>query len=146
MSQNKWDESRPNNLEKLSRELKITRIFCLITSLMTAFLMAGGLFLYIQTRELISTTLLPVAEQASHVDIEALNTAVRQINSSLEQVDWEQVSDTLGKLNVDALNIAIENLDTRELSRTLTNLNAAVDTLQKAKEALDSLLSRLGLK
>ena len=108
--------------------------------------MAGGLFLYIQTKELISTTLLPVAEQAAHVDIEALNTAVRQIDSSLEQVDWAQVSDTLGKLNVDALNIAIENLDTRELSRTLANLNAAVDTLQKAKEALDSLLSRLGLK
>lgn len=146
MNQNFREEARSSHPDQLSRELKTTRIFCLITSLMTAFLLAGGVFLYIQTKELISEKLAPLAQQAAHVDVDALNDAIRQIDATLESVNWEQVSNTLGKLDVDALNDAIDHLDTRELSRTLANLNAAVDTLQKAKEALDSLLTRLGLK
>lgn len=127
-------------MEKLSRELRMTRIFCGITSLFTVVLLVGGAILYMRLQGMAERA-RPLVEQASRVDVEALNGTLQQIEETLGSVDWTQVSDTLGELDVEALNAAIENLDTQELSTSLANLNDAVDAIQEVKEKLNSFLS-----
>lgn len=134
------DSQTQNNMDRLTRELGITRIFCLVTSLSAILLLAGGGILYLKMQGMMEKA-EPMMEQVSQLDVEALNGTLRQLEDSLGKVDWELVSDTLGKLDVEALNTAIENLDTRELSTTLTNLNNAVEAIQEAREAIQSFLS-----
>lgn len=133
------DIQTQSNMDRLSRELKLTRIVCLAASLLTALLLAGGGVLYMKLQGIFERT-QPVMEQVSQVDMAALNGILRQVEESLGEVDWEQISDTMGKLDVDALNDAIENLDTKELSKTLANLNHAVETIQEIKDAIQFFL------
>lgn len=134
------DSQTQDNMDKLFRELKTTRIFCLVTSLLTVLLLAGGGILYLKLQGMVEKA-EPVIEQVSRVDMEAFNGTLQQLEENLGKVDWEQVSDTLGRLDVDALNTAIENLDTQELSTSLANLNKAVEAIQEAREAIQSFLS-----
>lgn len=126
------------DMAKLSRELRITRIFCIISSLLTAVALVGGIFLFAAFRQA-RTDAEPVIQQIVALDIEGFNLALEQLNTTLENVDWEQVSQAIEQLDVDALNTAIENLDTAELSKALENLNNAVDAL----EQLGQIFSRL---
>ena len=139
-NENMRDSQTQNNMEKLTRELRTTRIFCLATSLLAILLLAGGGILYLKLQGMMERA-EPMMEQVSQLDVEALNGTLRQLEESLGKVDWAQVSDTLGRLDVDALNTAIENLDTQELSTSLANLNKAVEAIQEAKEAIQSFLS-----
>lgn len=121
--------------QKLMKELKRTRIFCVISSVLTLCLLAGGVLLFGRVQELVEIC-RPVAEQVAELDVESLNAALGHINASLETVDWEQVADTLGELDVDALNSAIEGLDTEGLSESLNNLNDAVEKIQEIREKM----------
>ena len=125
---------------QLMKELKFTRIICMILSVLTLCLLAGGLFLYGKVRKL-AEICEPVVEQVSQLNVESLNKTLEHVNVSMETVDWQQVSDVLGELDVDALNTAIENLDTQELSTSLANLNDAVEAVREAKDAIQSFLS-----
>lgn len=132
---------------QLMKELKFTRIICLISSALTLCLLAGGVLLYGRVQEL-AEICEPVVEQVSRLDVEGLNSTMDNINDSLEAVDWQQVSDALGELDVEALNSAIEGLDTAELTESLQNLNDAVDTVkglnEKLSEKMNSLSSLFG--
>lgn len=128
---------------QLLRELKFTRMICVVSSLLTLCLLAGGVFLFGRVREL-AQMCEPMVEKVSELDVESLNGALNHVNASLEQVDWEEVADTLGKLDVDALNSALEGLDTRELSESLRNLNDAVETIRQLGEKMSSLVSSFG--
>lgn len=118
------------DMAKLSRELRATRIFCMISSILTVLVLTGGIFFFFALREARADA-EPVMQQIVALDIEGLNLALEQLNTTLESVDWEQVSQTIEQLDVDALNTAIENLDTAELSKALENLNNAVNALEQ---------------
>ena len=118
------------DMAKLSRELRMTRIFCMISSILTALILAGGVFFFVALRE-VRAGAEPVIQQIVTLDIEGLNLALEQLNTTLESVDWEQVSLAIEQLDVDALNTAIENLDTAELSESLENLKNTVDALEQ---------------
>lgn len=49
---------------------------------------------------------------------------------------------TRSTVDIEALNSAIEGLDTEELSRTLANLNDAVESLHKMEASLNNLFRR----
>ncbi len=134
------DNQTQDRMEKLASQLQITRIFCLVTSLLTILLLAGGGILYLKLQGMMEKA-EPVMEQISQVNVEALNGTLEQLEENIGKVDWGQVSDTLGRLDVDALNTAIENLDTQELSTSLANLNDAVEAVREAKDAIQSFLS-----
>ena len=123
---------------QLMKELKFTRIICMILSVLTLCLLAGGLFLYGKVRKL-AEICEPVVEQVSQLNVESLNKTLEHVNVSMETVDWQQVSDVLGELDVDALNSAIEGLDTEEISKSLKNLNDAADRIREVSENLSSL-------
>lgn len=126
--------------QRLIRELKITRIACIITSVLLLCLLAGGVFLFGRVQRM-AEICEPVMEKVSALDVESLNRTMDNVNASLEGVDWEQVAEALEKLDVDALNSAIEGLDTAELTQSLKNLNEAVEKIRELSEKLSSFSS-----
>lgn len=128
------------NTQQLIRELKITRIACIISSVLTLCLLAGGVFLFGRVQRM-AEICEPVVEQVSALDVESLNRTMDNVNASLEEVDWVQVADALEKLDVEALNSAIEGLDTTELTKSLKNLNDAVERIRELGEKLSSFSS-----
>lgn len=122
--------------QQLRKELRFTRIVCMVTSVLTIFLLAGGILLFGRVQELAAIG-EPVAEKVSELDVESLNDTLAHVNATLETVDWEQVADALGELDVDAINSAIEGLDTEELSKSLKNLNDAVEKIQEVSEKMN---------
>lgn len=140
------EDERNDKLEMLRKELRLTRIFCIISSVLTICLLAGVVVLCIGLRPVneFMRKAEPALEQLEDLDVDTLNTTLEQVNISLEQVDWEQLSDSLGKLDVDAVNEALEGLDTEEFSRALENLNNATDMLKGISEKFGSIISFFG--
>ena len=131
------------NIRQLIKELKITRIVCIITSALTLCLLIGGMFLFGKVQK-IAGICEPVVEKVSALDVESLHRTMDNVNASMEEVDWKQVADALEKLDVDALNSAIEGLDTTELTQLLKNLNEAVEKIREISDKLSSFSSLFG--
>ena len=142
------DKSTEQMIKKLRRELMFTRIMCMITSVLTILLLVGGAYLFRQV-QVIAEQAQPVMEQVAAVDVENVNETLRQVRTSLENVNLGEVADTLkqavdtlNEVDIEALNSAIEGLDTEELSKTLANLNDAVESLHKMEDSLNSLFGK----
>ncbi len=132
-----------SSTSQLMKELRFTRIICIISSVLTFCLLVGGVFLFGEVQKL-AEICEPAIEKLSDVDVESLNETLDNVNASLESVDWEQVADVLGELDVDALNSAIEDLDTEELTEALQNLNDTVDKIKEVSEKMSSFGSMFG--
>ncbi len=142
-------------VHQLMKQLKFTQIICVISSILTLCLLAGGIFLFCRVRGL-AQSCEPVVEKVAKLDVESLNETLTYINTSLETVDWEQVARSLSqldveainsameKLDVDAINSAIEGLDTEELTQSLKNLNEAVEKIREISEKMGGMASRVG--
>lgn len=136
-----------DELEILRRELRLTRIFCMVSSAVTLCLLAGIIILSSRVKPVYEfmKEAGPVLEQASKLDVDAFNETLNRMNESLGQVDWAQLSDTLNSLDVDAINNALENLDMEEFSKTLANLNNVADALKDLSSKFSSLPSVFGI-
>lgn len=97
------------NLKKLSRELRTTRIMCVISSLLTGALLVGGIFCYGQ---------------------------IKPIFQLLE--DTKPIVSELSKLDIDAMNEIVEELDAEELSEVVENLNNTVKALEEFGKKISS--------
>lgn len=128
---------------QLMKELRFTRIVCIISSVLTFCLLVGGAFLYGKVQKL-AEICEPAIEKMSDVDVESLNETLDNVNASLESMDWERVADVLDELDVDALNSVIEGLDTEELTEALQNLNAIVEKIKELNEKVSSFGSMFG--
>lgn len=135
-------------LNSLKKELRLTRIFCLISSFLTVCLLIGGIFLVNQLQPVFQFMgeVQPVLAEIAELNVDTVNDTLEQLNAAVGDVDWEQLSDTLGQLDVAAINEAVENLDTEELTVSLRNLNDAVDTLKSIGDKLSSLPAVFGIK
>lgn len=144
MGSNRMDNNAMDSgVSQLMKELRFTRIICMISSVLTLCLLIGGIFLFGKVQEL-AEICEPVVEKVADVDVESLNETLDHVNASLESVDWEQVADALGELDVEALNSAIEGLDTEELTESLQNLNDAVEKMKELNERMSSFASMFG--
>lgn len=128
-------------LKKFRRELAITRVMCIVTSMLILCLLAGGIYVLRQVQ--------PILEQAAAVDVENVNETLSQVKSSLENVNLEQamdtmqqVAETMESVDLEAWNNAIDGLDTAELSKTLANLNDAVESLRQVEASINSVFGR----
>ncbi len=128
-------------LKKFRRELAITRLMCIVTSILIVCLLAGGVYVLRQVQ--------PVLEQAAAVDVENINETLSQVKSSLENVNlkqaaetMQQVAETIESVDLEAWNNAIDGLDTAELSKTLANLNDAVESLRQIEASINSVFGR----
>lgn len=97
------EEQRTQTVEeKLIRELRITRIFCVISCVFTVGLLAAGFLVFKQMQPMFQM-------------IEDMEPAMEQFMA----------------LDVDAFNNAIRGLDTEALSKAVENLNKAAETIEK---------------
>lgn len=147
-----------NSLEQLKKELRTTRIFCIISSVLTGALLLGGILVYGQLKPVLMVVeqTNPVIEELAGLDIDSVNATLTQMSSTLgsvnwkevsdavESVDWQNVSDTIGELDVDAFNDAVKNLDTGELSKAIERLNKVIDVLEGWGEKLGSIKGLFG--
>lgn len=150
--------------ERLAKELRMTRIFCLVSSLLTVGLLICGVLLILHMKPLYTwmEQTQPILVELAELDMESVNLTMAQMNHTLESIDWKQVSDavvavdwkqmsdavgsidwksvsdSLSKIDVDAINKAVEGLDTKELSEALETLNNTVDTLQAIGDKIKS--------
>ncbi len=123
------------NSSQLIKELRFTRIVCLISSVLTLCLLVCGILLFGRVHRIVAVC-EPVVEKLTAIDVERLNSTMDYVNASLAEVDWEQVAEALGELDVEALNSAIEGLDTKELTEALANLNTAAEKLKELGDKL----------
>ncbi len=147
-----------NSLEQLRKELRITRVVCIVSSVLTSALLLGGIFLYGQMRPVLELAKEngPMIEELAELDIESVNMTLEQVGNTLgsvdwkevsnaiESVDWQQVSDTIGELDVEAFNNAVEDLDTKEFSKAIERLNKVIDVLEGWGDKLGSIKGIFG--
>lgn len=159
-----------NNFEQLRKELRTTRIFCMITSMLTVVLLVGGIVLLWQLKPVFAwmEQTQPVLKEFTELDIDGVNLTLEQISYTLGSVDWQQVSDAVGsvdwqqvsdsigsvdwqklsdtvsELDVDAINDAIEGLNTEELSEAIENLNNTIEVLEGFGEKISSFTGIFG--
>lgn len=147
---NVQEQDQVQILEKLRKELRTTRIFCAISSVLTLLLLVGGCFVvrtaqdYVNKVQEYAVEVTPVMQKLAKLDVEEFNFTLENVNATLQSIDWEEVSASLEALDVDALNEAIENLDTEELTEALKNLNDASDKLKAIGDKLASFASLFG--
>ncbi len=118
-------------IDKLRRELRLTRILTLISILLTLCLV-GVVFYFQRTVQIVVE---PVTEQLSEMDTDTLNEAITNLEIVSDElveadIDWEKLAETVNSLDVDAINEAVEGLDTEELSEAIENLNDAIEALR----------------
>lgn len=148
------EKQMPENiLEQLRKELRITRVVGIVSSVLTGALLFGGIVLYGQMRPVLELAKETgsIIEELAELDIESVNMTLEQVGNTLgsvdwkevsnaiESVDWQQVSDTIGELDVEAFNNAVEDLDTKEFSKAIERLNKVIDVLEGWGEKLGSI-------
>lgn len=142
MSEDKKDISAPDTtFEKLQKELRINRICTCIASVLMLCILAGGIIISLQFKTFTSE-ITPALEQIASVDFQSVNRTLDTIHTTLNAVDWEQLSAQLNALDINSINTAIAGLDTEELSKSLATLNDIVASLEEFGETIKSALSK----
>ena len=129
-----------DDMRKLFRELRFTRIVSLFSSFLAVLLLIWGSYLVYIIKG-IEKDAEPVMEKIAEVDIESLNATLEHVNETLESVDLEPVVQAIEELDVEGLNAAIGSLDMEELTKALKNLNDAADVFKQISQTLSQSLS-----
>lgn len=135
-------------IKKLQRDLLLTRIFSVISSLLTIAVLAGGFYMFqtLQTyvgqaddyvSEIVTyaESMEPTVTQLSRVDIEALNDALDQVTIAFAQVDFERLAQQIDELDVDAINKKVAALDVDTLNDKINALD--IDAINETIESVD---------
>ena len=104
------------DLDKLRKELRMTRFFSGITSVLLICVLVGGFLFFSKVQGYLEDA-MPLVEQMS---------------AQLEQLD------------MDALNESIASLNTEELTEALEHFNDAVDTLESFTGSVKDFFSKFG--
>lgn len=137
MMNNLQEQDQVQILEKLRKELRTTRIFCAISSVLTLLLLIGGCVAVVIAQDY-AAEVTTVIQELAKLDVEELNLVMENVNAFLQSIDWEQVAVSLEALDVEAINAAIEKLDTEELTEALKNLNDASEKLREVGDKMAS--------
>ena len=137
-------QTESSAIDALRRELRVTRIFSAVTSLLIIAVLVGGFLVWSEVTTYVDEV-WPLVEQLSTMDFAAISSTMEKLDQTVGTVDWENMSKQLGALNVDAINEAIDGLDTEELTKALANINEAAETLQKLSDGMKAFASKFGL-
>lgn len=139
-NRNSAAQMQQEDMKKLFRELRITRILSTVSSLLAVLLLVGGGYLFFTIRDIMREA-RPAIEKISEVDMEDFNATLAHINETLETVDFEPVVQAIEELDVEGLNSAINSLDMEEFSEALRNMNDAAEAFKKLSQSFESLTS-----
>ena len=123
-----------NSITQLKKELRTTRIFCIVSSVLTVLVLVGGIYVFCKLQPALKVVEQtgPIIQEMEKLDMASVNTTLEQVNTALEKMDWEKVSE------------AVEDLDTEELSKGIERLNKVIDVLEGVGEKFSSLKGFFG--
>ena len=126
-------------LEKLRKELFLTRIFSIISSVLTVCLLVAGFTLFykyqeskkqveayaVQVKESIEELTSQDSELAK-VDILALNEALKNLNKVVNTVDWEMLNSSIASVDWQLLSDSIASVDWKMLNDNVASVDWAM--------------------
>lgn len=88
-------------LVQLKKELVITRIFCIISSVLTLVLIIGGIYFYAQIKPVleIAEKTVNIIEELSSFDVDGVNVTLEKVGKTIDSVNWEDISNAVERLN-----------------------------------------------
>lgn len=135
-------------IKKLQRDLWITRLFAMFSSLLMIVILAGGYYLYqvvqvyVKQAEGYVTEIVtyvenvkPALEQLSLVDAEALEQTLEKMSVAFAEVDFEKLAEQIESLDVESINYKIDALDVDSINEKINALD--VEALNAKIYALD---------
>lgn len=133
-------------MDEIKKELRLTRFFCIVSSLLTLCLLAaiGLLALKLRPVYLFIEEAKPALQQVSELDIDTMNRVLQDVEIAVGQVDWNELADSLEQLNIEEINKSLQSLDMEEFSAALEHINKAADTLEGLSEKFSSFSSLFG--
>lgn len=136
-------------IKKLQRDLLVTRIFSVISSILMIAILAGGFYMFrtVQTYAVqvdgyvteitaYAESMEPVVTQLSEVDVEVLNDTMEQMTIAFTGVDFEKLAQQIEELDVESINAKIDALDVETLNAKINALD--IDAINEAVESLDT--------
>ena len=134
---------------ELKKELRMTRIFCVVSALLTAGLLLAIILLSIRIQPLIryAEETRPVLDSLAALDVEAVNGTLNQ----LENVDLKALADSINELDMSVVNetleqvdSALEDMDVEALSTAIQNLNSIVESLKSVSSKISNFFGSIG--
>lgn len=121
-------------MERLRKELLLTRIFCIVSSVLMVFLLILGFSLFykyqkskeqaesyaMQVKNSIEKLTASQENELTKVDIVAFNQALTNLNIVLETVDWEMLNNSIGSVDWKMLSDNIAGVDWGGLSDNIS--------------------------
>ena len=140
------EESRQvQAIEKLRKELQVTRIFSIIVAVLLGAVVTGGIFFMSMMMPMVTAMkeMQPVIRKMEQIDVELLNEKFAQLdvevlNDKIEQLDIEGMNELIH--SVDEM---LEGADTEQMQETLDSINAALNNMLKVQNTLDALTNSL---
>lgn len=136
-------------IKKLQRDLLVTRIFSVISSVLMIAILVGGFYIFqtVQTyaeqvdgyvTEIVTyaENMEPAVNQLAKVDIEELNATMTQMKIAFAEVDFERLAQQIDELDVDAINTKVAALDVDTLNDKINALD--IEGINKTIEELDT--------
>lgn len=136
-------------LEKLRKELLLSRVFNTISSVLMVLVLLGGFLFYQKAQEyekLLTGYVEEVQEHSEEIqaavtqlallDVEVLNETLAETLSVLQEVDWEMLSESIDSVDWEMVSKSIESVDWESVSKQLNELD--VEAFNEAVEGLDT--------
>lgn len=136
-------------IKKLQRDLLVTRIFSMISSMLMIAILAGGFYMFrtVQTyaqqvdgyvTEIMAyaENMEPAVNQLSKVDIEGLNATMDQMKVAFAEVDFERLAQQIDELDVEAINAKVAALDVDALNDKINALD--IEGINETIASLDT--------
>lgn len=129
MEQNGMVNITTAEVKSLKRSLAVTRVFCVIPTVLFAAILIGGVYLWGQVSGIVEEV-LPVAE-AADVDWTKVAESLEQVETAVCDVDWKMLSEKVEQFDVETLNRTLGSINADELNEAIKNLNETADTFKK---------------
>ena len=135
-------------LEKLRKELLLSRVFNAISSALMLLVLIGGFLFYQQTLEyerMLTGYVEDVQEHSEEIQAAmtqlalldvVLNETLEETLIVLEEVDWKMLSESIDSVDWEMVSNSIESVDWESVSKQLNELD--VEAINEAVEGLDT--------
>lgn len=135
MEQNEKVGITAAEVKSLKRSLAVTRVFCVIPTVLFVAILISGVYLWGQLSGIVEDV-LPIAEAAGDVDWMQVADSLEQVESAVCDVDWKMLSEKVEQFDVETLNKTLGSIDAEELNAAVKNLNDASEAFRKISSFL----------
>lgn len=139
------DERTEALLKKINRGILVNRIFLVLTMLIASAALVFSIITNIKFDTFIEQV-TPAIENLTNIDIDGLNDTLHTVNKLVDTFKIDETLEMLSKIDFNAFNNVVSNIDVNELNTTLDHMNESYVAIKEVTEKLKPLLSFFGGK